>query len=80
MSSSQQEPCRYCCPQTNREVEPNVADPALLARNWKALWRTLADLPHYATHLRGRVFADLVNEPRWAWGGGVSVLRVCHVA
>jgi len=39
-----------------------AADAALFASNWGALWRSLAALPSYPTRLRGRVFADLLNE------------------
>jgi hypothetical protein len=50
-------------------TDPNVADPALLAKNWGALWVALAARDSYATSLKGRVVADLINEARW--GGGV---------
>lgn len=51
---------------STREVEPNVADASILARNWGNLWRILADIPVYKTLLKGRIFPDLVNEPRYA--------------
>jgi hypothetical protein len=48
---------------SNREFDPNMSDPALLARNWGNLWRMMTELPQWNL-MRGRVFADLVNEPR----------------
>ncbi|GBF87397.1 glycoside hydrolase [Raphidocelis subcapitata] len=61
---------------STRDPEPNVSDPALLAANWHALLRALASLPNYSSRLRGRVLADLANEPsRW----GCQWDRVCPV-
>jgi hypothetical protein len=34
-----------------------MADPNMLAGNWGTLWQMLTELPQYAEHLRGRVFA-----------------------
>jgi hypothetical protein len=39
-----------------------TADASLFANNWGNLWRSLAALPSYSSRLRGRVFADLLNE------------------
>lgn len=51
---------------STREAEPNVSNPALLAENWGNLWRIMSDIPAYKSHMAGRVFPDLVNEPsRW---------------
>jgi hypothetical protein len=50
---------------STRDAEPNVSDGAVLARNWANLWRILADIPTYKTHLRGRIFPDVINEPRY---------------
>jgi hypothetical protein len=49
---------------STRPGEPNVVDPDVLATNWGNLWRILADIPAYKQHLAGRVFPDLINEPR----------------
>jgi hypothetical protein len=51
---------------SHRSEELNMQQPQLLAANWAALWRMLTELPGYQQHLAGRVFPDLVNEPRWA--------------
>lgn len=48
---------------SNREVDPNLTQPGLLAKNWGNLWRMLTQLPNWPL-MRGRVFPDLVNEPR----------------
>jgi len=49
---------------SSRDAEPNLADANLLAQNWGNLWRIFTDIPVYKQVLRGRVFPDLVNEPR----------------
>lgn len=49
---------------STRQSELNAADSQVLAQNWGNLWRILADIPAYKTQLRGRIFPDLVNEPR----------------
>lgn len=44
--------------------DPNVASPKVLAYNWGALWRMLTDLPQWEGAMKGRVFPDILNEPR----------------
>lgn len=50
---------------STREREVNVENPELLARNWGNLWRILTDIPAYKEFMAGRIFPDLVNEPRY---------------
>jgi hypothetical protein len=60
-----------------REPEANVVNPRLFTRNWRNLWRMLRDLPGYETRIKGRVLADLINEPsRW----GCQWDRPCTLA
>lgn len=49
---------------SSRDREPNLERAELLAQNWGNLWRMLTELPAYTQHLAGRLFPDLVNEPR----------------
>jgi hypothetical protein len=47
------------------------------SKNWSNLWRMLKDLPHYEKRLKGRILADLANEPsRW----GCQWDRACRPA
>jgi hypothetical protein len=39
-----------------QERDPNMLNPALFAANWGNLWRTIAELPGYEQHIKGRVF------------------------
>lgn len=49
---------------STRDIEPNVENPQLLAQNWGNLWRILTDIPAYKEYMAGRIFPDVVNEPR----------------
>lgn len=73
--------CTLLCPTFNwllhRDSEPNVAEPNLLAQNWGNLWRILADIPLYNTLLRGRIFPDLINEPRYYSTALWLIYNVC---
>eukprot|EP00882_Tetradesmus_deserticola_P031313 GHRQ01035406.1.p1 GENE.GHRQ01035406.1~~GHRQ01035406.1.p1 ORF type:complete len:380 (+),score=80.90 GHRQ01035406.1:579-1718(+) len=57
---------------STRESEVNMQNPAVLAQNWGNFWKILTDIPAYKDHLAGRIFPDLVNEPRY--GGWVSAV------
>lgn len=55
---------------STRDNEVNMQNPEVLAQNWGNLWKTLTDIPAYKDNLAGRIFPDLVNEPRqvsWHW-------------
>lgn len=51
---------------STRDAEVNLQNPEVLAQNWGNFWKILTDIPAYKEYLAGRVFPDLVNEPRWA--------------
>jgi hypothetical protein len=38
-----------------QERDPNMLNPALFAANWGNLWRTIAELPGYEEHIKGRI-------------------------
>jgi hypothetical protein len=50
---------------STRDSEVNVQNPAVLAQNWGNFWKILTDIPAYKDQLAGRIFPDLVNEPRY---------------
>jgi hypothetical protein len=49
---------------STRDSEINMQNPAVLAQNWGNFWKILTDIPAYKEQLAGRIFPDLVNEPR----------------
>lgn len=49
---------------STRDSEVNMQNPAVLAQNWGNFWKILTDIPAYKQQLAGRIFPDLVNEPR----------------
>jgi hypothetical protein len=42
-----------------QERDPNMLNPALFAANWGNLWRTIAELPGYEQHIKGRILPGM---------------------
>jgi hypothetical protein len=62
---------------STRESEVNLQNPAVLAQNWGNFWKILTDIPAYKEQLAGRVFPDLVNEPRCVQHNITQPTKIC---